>query len=84
MKRMMLAGGLAGFALAMLGGLSSAHVDWPLLLLKASIAALVGGIITRWWAGLVGKCLVEARLEYQTRQETSKMAQASIPLSKKN
>jgi hypothetical protein len=83
MKRMMLTGGLAGFTLATLGGLTAAEIDFALLLLRACVGALVGGLIMRWWAGVAGRCLVQARLERQSSAAATQLSQPSAPLTRK-
>jgi len=82
MKRMMLTGGLVGFALATLGGLAAAEIDWALLLLRASVGALIGGVIMRWWAGVAGRCLLQAQLERQSNLAAAKLSQPSAPLTR--
>lgn len=51
MKLMMITGGLVGFSLGLgLGWVRDAA--WPSILLRASVAAYVGGMLLRWWGRL--------------------------------
>jgi hypothetical protein len=51
MKKLMIMGGLSGFMIATILGLMK-EVTWPALFLRASVAALVSGLLFRWWARL--------------------------------
>jgi hypothetical protein len=51
MKKLMIMGGLTGFLIATILGLVK-EVTWPELFLRASVAALVSGLLLRWWARL--------------------------------
>lgn len=48
MKTLMLMGGFAGFVIALITGLLQ-EVPWPVLLCRACMAALIGGLLLRWW-----------------------------------
>lgn len=48
MKKMMILGGMIGFAIGV--GFGLAHqAEWPSILWRASIATLVAGLLMRWW-----------------------------------
>lgn len=51
MKKLMIMGGLTGFLIGVVLGLVK-EVAWPALFLRASVAALVSGLLLRWWARL--------------------------------
>ncbi|MPN03090.1 hypothetical protein SDC9_150313 [bioreactor metagenome] len=51
MKFFLLTGALAGFVTGLLCGLV-AHRDGPTVLLEASVAAVVFGLLTRWWGSI--------------------------------
>jgi hypothetical protein len=51
MKKMMIMGGLTGFLIGVVLGLTKG-VTWPALFWRASVATLVSGLLLRWWAGL--------------------------------
>ena len=65
MKKMMVTGGLLGFGLGLLCGLLTQGSEWPGILLRASIAALVAGLLLRWWAALFLRCVSRAHAERQ-------------------
>jgi hypothetical protein len=48
MRLLLLLGGLLGFAVGMAVGLLKGNA-WPTLLWRASVAALLLGLLCRWW-----------------------------------
>lgn len=48
MKKMMMMGGFLGFGIGVVTGLVN-EVTWPALFLRACVAALVSGLLFRWW-----------------------------------
>jgi hypothetical protein len=48
MKKMMIMGGLTGFGIGVVTGLMK-EVSWPALFLRACVAALISGLLFRWW-----------------------------------
>ncbi|HYG35195.1 MAG TPA: hypothetical protein VEC99_10445 [Clostridia bacterium] len=77
MKKMMVTGGLAGFSVGTLGGLLTEGSSWPGILLRASISALVAGLLLRWLAGVFAHCLAQAHAE---RQSALAQAKAASPV----
>jgi hypothetical protein len=49
MKALMILGALVGFLIGCSSGLSG-QSSWPTALWRASAAALVAGVLTRWWS----------------------------------
>jgi hypothetical protein len=73
MKLIMVLGGLIGFAIGL--GFSWAQgSSWPSVLWRAAIAALLAGILLRWWGRLWLKCLQSSHRE---RQAALKKREAS-------
>jgi hypothetical protein len=72
MKKMMVAGGLAGFGLGTLGGVLTEGSSWPGILFRSSVAALVAGCLMRWWAGVFTRCLAQAHTERLAAQANAK------------
>ena len=62
MKLLMIIGGCAGFLLGLARGLAQGSA-WPTVLWRASAAALVAGILMRWWGKLWIDSLAHARRE---------------------
>jgi hypothetical protein len=69
MRKMMAAGGLMGFGVGTVCGLIAEGSSWPGILVRASIASLIGGILLRWWAGVYGRCVAEAHAERQAARD---------------
>ena len=59
MKSLMILGALIGFAIGLLFGLAD-HGQWPSALWRASAAALMGGVMLRWWGRVWLKSLRSA------------------------
>jgi membrane associated rhomboid family serine protease len=75
MKLIMVFGGLIGFAIGV--GFSWAQGSpWPSVVWRAAIAALLAGLLLRWWGRLWIQCLQQSHRE---RQEASKKAEFSNP-----
>ena len=74
MKKMMVAGGLAGFSLTTLCGILSDGSAWPDILFRASVAALAGGLLLRWWAGVFVQALAQAHAEREAARAAAKPA----------
>ncbi|MFO1497075.1 MAG: hypothetical protein U1G07_01535 [Verrucomicrobiota bacterium] len=49
MKKFMIAGGLLGFAIGLVFGYVQ-NSSWPLMIWRASVASVCGGLLLRWWA----------------------------------
>lgn len=68
MKLFMITGGWLGFSLA--AGLSLAQgCSWPSLLLRACVAALVAGMLFRWWGRIWIHGLHQAQAERLAAEE---------------
>jgi hypothetical protein len=62
MKLIMVLGGAIGFSIGL--GFSWAQGSpWPSVLWRAAIAALLAGILLRWWGRLWIKCLQDSHRE---------------------
>jgi hypothetical protein len=79
MKKMMIAGGLGGFGLGTLCGLSTQGSAWPGILLRASIAALGTGWLFRWWGGVFARCLAQAHAEARAKLSAERSATPAPP-----
>lgn len=75
----MVTGGLAGFGLGMLCGVLTEGSSWPGILLRASTGALAMGLLLRWWAAILFRCVAEAQAERQSALAQSKAASPLIP-----
>jgi hypothetical protein len=67
MKSLMILGALIGFAIGLLFGLAD-HGEWPAAIWRASAAALIAGVMLRWWGRVWVQSLREA-LEKKARAE---------------
>jgi len=56
MKSLLILGALIGFGIGLLFGLAD-HGEWPQALWRAAAAALVAGVIFRWWGRIWLKSL---------------------------
>ncbi len=64
MKLIMVLGGVIGFGIGV--GFSWAQGSgWPAIVWRATVTALVAGVLLRWWGRLWIKCLRDAQLERQ-------------------
>ena len=75
MKLIMVFGGVIGFGIGMTFSWAQGS-SWPAVLWRSAMAALVSGILLRWWGRLWLKCLQESFLE---RQAALKKQAASTP-----
>lgn len=62
MKKLMIMGGMMGFMIGAGFGLAQ-EVAWPALFLRASVAALVAGLLLRWWGGIWVRSLQECQAQ---------------------
>jgi len=67
----MIAGGTAGFGMGLLLGLATEGTTWPAILLRASVAALVSGLLLRWWVRVWTGCWLQAQAERQNAADKS-------------
>ena len=58
-KALMVLGALVGFAAGTAFGMADGN-PWPVILWRASVAALVSGILTRWWGRIWANSLGDA------------------------
>jgi hypothetical protein len=78
MKLFMIIGGLLGFCLGAGFGIAQG-CSWPALLVRACVAALVAGILLRWWGRIWIRGFHQAyaeRLAAEENEETTKTTQA--------
>lgn len=81
MKLIMVLGGVIGFAI----GISFSWAQgssWPAMIWRSAVAALVAGILLRWWGRLWIKCLQESHLERQTALKKQAASNPSNSTSK--
>jgi hypothetical protein len=64
MKTLMILGGMVGFLVGIGFGLAQTSA-WPDALWRASVTALVGGLLLRWWGRMWIRCLVQVQKEKQ-------------------
>jgi hypothetical protein len=62
MKALMIFGALVGFLIGC-GPALAGQCPWPTALWRASAAALVAGVLTRWWSGVWIDGLKESLLQ---------------------
>jgi hypothetical protein len=75
MKLIMVLGGLIGFVIGL--GFSWAQGSpWPSVVWRAAIAALLAGVLLRWWGRLWIHCLHQSHHE---RRAAAKKADSSHP-----
>jgi hypothetical protein len=80
MKLLMITGGLLGFSLV--AGLSLAQgCSWPSLLLRACVAALVAGVLFRWWGRILIQGLRQAHADRLAAEENEKSTPSTQPKS---
>ena len=48
MKKMMIMGGMLGFAIGAVTGIVK-EISWPALFLRSCVTALIAGLLFRWW-----------------------------------
>ncbi|MEK7675874.1 MAG: hypothetical protein AAB676_08595 [Verrucomicrobiota bacterium] len=73
MKLLMVIGGLLGFVISLVIGLVQSSA-WPSVLWRASAAALVAGILMRWWGRIWLTNLQQVTREHLVAQMKSKAA----------
>ena len=59
MKSLMILGALIGLSIGLLFGLAE-RGEWPAALYRASAAALIGGVMFRWWGRIWVRSLRDA------------------------
>ena len=67
MKRLMLIGGILGFALGLGCGISMEGAQWPGVLFRATLACLGGSLLLRWW----GRAWIKNLREVQAQQRAA-------------
>ncbi len=73
MKHLMILGGFVGFAIGIAFGVAQGSA-WPNVLWRASVAALLAGVVLRWWGRVWLDSLAEARRERAAEPETPPVA----------
>lgn len=68
MKKMMIMGGLMGFGIGVVTGLVK-EVTWPALFLRACVAALISGLLFRWWGRVWISGLKESLAQAAAKQK---------------
>ena len=79
MKLIMVLGGLIGFAIGL--GFSWAQGSpWPSVVWRAAIAALLSGVLMRWWGRLWIQCLQQSHRERQAAAKKIEQSNQSNPV----
>lgn len=81
MKLIMVFGGVIGFGIGMTFSLAQGS-SWPVVLWRSAMAALVFGILLRWWGRLWLKCLQKSYLERQAALKKQAASNPSNPSTK--
>lgn len=76
MKILMILGGLLGFLIGAGFGLAQTSA-WPDALWRASVTALGGGLLLRWWGRMWIQCFVQAQQEKFATAEPAEAAAIS-------
>jgi hypothetical protein len=76
MKKLMIMGGLLGFAIATGVGLAQ-HSSWSSILWRASVAALAAGHLLRWWGQVWINSLIQA---HQVRLASAAAAESTTAI----
>jgi hypothetical protein len=63
MKRLIMLGAIAGFGISLGCGAFSEGTQWSWMLVRASVGALAGGLVVRWFLGVWLDCLHSAQME---------------------
>lgn len=79
MKRLMIIGGFLGFLIGIAFG-SAEQSAWPAAIWRASAAALVGGMLMRWWGRIWVQGLEQARRESHLETKTNSTQPAKAKL----
>lgn len=74
----MILGGLFGFASGIVLGWLH-HGDWPQVLWRATVAALVFGVLLRWWGGIWIRSLQAAVQQRMTELAAQRKEAKSNP-----
>lgn len=82
MKLMMLLGGIIGFGIGIGFGLAESSAG-PEALWRAAAAALIGGVLMRWWGRVWVKNLRQAQQEQSARQAAQTEAAKKPETTKK-
>jgi len=75
MKLIMLLGGLIGFSIGLGFGWAQGSA-WPSIVWRAAFAAVLAGLLLRWWGRLWVQCLQDSHRE---RQAAARKADSSNP-----
>jgi hypothetical protein len=75
MKKLMVTGGMLGFSSTVLIGMLDVGVAWPGILWRASVAALVTGLMFRWLGRVWISCIQQLQEERIAAAKHSKQEQ---------
>ena len=78
MRKFMIAGGLAGFSIALTFGYAQQGA-WPIVIWRASVAACCAGLLFRWWAGVWIQSVQDAREQCLTSEPKLPPAPTLLP-----
>lgn len=73
MKKMMIMGGLIGFGIGVVTGYVK-EVAWPALFLRACVAALISGLLFRWWGRVWLSGLRDSHAAKAAEKQSSRLA----------
>lgn len=83
MKKLMILGGLVGFAIGSGLGVAVRGASSPSTILRAALAAAAGGLLMRWWGTVWVNSVREASLERAAHLRQPSVKDADSPLRKK-
>jgi hypothetical protein len=75
MKLFMILGGLIGFGIGVSAGLAQDRA-WPDILWRASVGALLAGVVLRWWGRVWVTCFRDSLRERTARANAGHTASA--------
>ena len=81
MKLIMVFNSVIGFGIGMAFSWAQGS-SWPAVLWRSSMAALIAGILLRWWGRLWLKCLQQSYLERQNALKKQAASNSSNPSNK--
>lgn len=63
MKKLMITGGLLGFLIGVGIGATTPGSEWPAVIFRASVAAMIAGLLLRWWGQVLIRAWQQAHAE---------------------
>jgi hypothetical protein len=76
MKLLMIVGGLVGFLIGLSFGLAQ-RSEWPTVVWRSSVAALLAGLLLRWWGRVWTQSLCRVQQERQAARASEADANAA-------